>query len=208
MNQDGECIGLDDEAVVMGRIEVVPEAYIEFTAPRGGITGRVVQAPAPYEFTRFVAFIMSDGADYDFTGNIAPCWRVIFGNGNLDLETTWFPLLDGDDAILGYGTIGKDEDWLRRSGNLPTLGIIRSFDRNSAFDIAHGPADERVFAIDGERGVPVVGLGCDAAVGCEFDMAGAGDGLGGAVGLIVHGPEEEAGAFVAVDVGDGHGQAI
>ena len=68
----------------MGRIEVVPEAYIEFTAPRGGITGRVVQAPAPYEFTRFVAFIMSDGADYDFTGNIAPCWRVIFGNGNLE----------------------------------------------------------------------------------------------------------------------------
>ena len=117
-NIDGCMKIIDDEALAMGRIAVVPEAYIDFTAPRCGITGRVVQVPAPYRFSRFVAFIMSEGLDYDFTANIAPCWRIILGDGQLDLESTWFPILRGEDAVFGYGSVGQGEDWLRRAGLL------------------------------------------------------------------------------------------
>ena len=104
--------------VTKGQIEIIPEAYVEFTTPRCGITGRVPRATAPYQFRRFVAFIMSDGVDFNFTDQIAPAWWVIFGNGNLDLESTWFPILDGDDALFGYGTVGKDAEYLQRSGYL------------------------------------------------------------------------------------------
>ena len=115
---DGHHVPFDDEVVAMGRIEVIPESYVEFTAPCCGITGSVPHAPGQYRFTRFVAFIMSDGLDYNFTDHIAPCWRVIFGNGCLDLESAWFPILDGDDTLFGYGTVGKNAEWLRRSGHL------------------------------------------------------------------------------------------
>lgn len=108
----------DDEIVAMGRIEVVPESYVEFTTPRCGITGSVPQAPAQFQFRRFVAFIMSDGVDYNFSDQIAPCWRVIFGNGNLDLDSAWFPILEGEDVLFGYGTVGKNAEWLRQSGHL------------------------------------------------------------------------------------------
>ena len=115
---DGFTSVFHDDALAMGRISVVPEAYIDFTAPRCGITGKVVRAPAPYQISRFVAFIMSDGVDFDFTRNIAPSWRVIVGNGQLDLDSTWFPTLKGEDPILGYGSVGEDEGWLGRAGHL------------------------------------------------------------------------------------------
>ena len=115
---NGKSESFNDELVAMGRIEVIPESYVEFSVPRSGITGRVSNAPGHYQFSRFVAFIMSDGLDYNFTDNIAPSWRVIFGNGNLDLESAWFPILEGEDALFGYGTVVKNIEWLRRSGYL------------------------------------------------------------------------------------------
>lgn len=114
----GKDESFNDELVAMGRIEIVPESFVDFTAPRCGITGSVPNAPGEYQFRRFVAFIMSDGVDYNFTDKIAPCWRVIFGNGRLDLESAWFPILEGEDALFGYGTVGKNAEWLRRSGYL------------------------------------------------------------------------------------------
>ncbi|QJE94567.1 hypothetical protein [Luteolibacter luteus] len=115
---DGVGQDLEDPSLQYAVVEVVPEAYVEFTTPRCGITGRVVKAPDGYSFTRFVAFIMLDGEDYDFTENIAGAWRVTFGTGELDLESEWFPILAGDDAIFGYGSIAQDEASLLRSGSV------------------------------------------------------------------------------------------
>jgi hypothetical protein len=115
---EGKTAIFADETLAMGRVQIEPEAYIDFTAPRSGITGRVVQIPAPYELTRFVAYIMTDGVDYNFTDNIAPAWRVILGTGGLDLDSAWIPILAGEDTLFGYGTVGQDADWLRRSGHL------------------------------------------------------------------------------------------
>ena len=114
----GKTTIFDDEALAMGRVQIIPEAYVDFTAPRCGITGRVVQIPEPYELGRFLAYIMSDGVDYNFTDNIAPCWRVMLGTGDLDLDSTWMPILAGEDTLFGYGTVGQDANWLRRSGHL------------------------------------------------------------------------------------------
>lgn len=113
---DREGQGFEEFSLQYALVEVVPEAYVEHTTPRGGITGRVVKAPDGYSFTRFVAFIMMDGVDYDFTDNIARAWRVTFGTGELDLESDWFPILAGDDAIFGYGVVAQDEASLLRQG--------------------------------------------------------------------------------------------
>ncbi len=115
---DGELRVLNDPSLLMSRIVIEPEAYVEFTTPRCGITGRVTRKPQGYSFTRFLAFIMSDGINYDFKERIAPCWRVLFGNGDLDLESTWFPTLKGECTIYGYGRVGQDADWLQQSGHL------------------------------------------------------------------------------------------
>jgi hypothetical protein len=52
---------------------------------------------------------MSDGCDYDFTQNIAPAWRVMLGDGELDYDSEWFPILKGQDVYFGYGSIGLDD---------------------------------------------------------------------------------------------------
>lgn len=115
---DGKTTSFDDLSFLTSRVEVVPEAYIDFTSPRCGIAGRVVRSPEGYQFTRFLAFIMSDGLDYNFTENIAPAWRVFFGDGDIDLESEWFPILKGEGTLDGYGTVARDLDSLRRSGHL------------------------------------------------------------------------------------------
>lgn len=95
---------------------VIPESFIPFRTERGGIFGSVVHLPPGYSFTRFVAFPMLDGVEFDFTDRIAPCWRVILADGDLDLETGWFPLLTGDPCYLGYGCVALSaalHDWLR-----------------------------------------------------------------------------------------------
>ena len=104
-----------DEALAMGEIHVVPEQYIDFTAPRCGILGRIDKIPGDYQFKRFLAFIMSDGCDYNFTDQIAPVWRVFVGDGELDLESEWFPILRGDSTIDGYGSVGLDSNALDRA---------------------------------------------------------------------------------------------
>ena len=119
---DGNQVGFEDETLAMGEIEVIPERYVEFTTPRCGILGRIERLPSDYRFRRFLAFIMSDGCDFDFTGNIAPSWRVFVGDGKLDLESEWFPILDGETTIAGYGAIGRDSISLDKSlANWQTL---------------------------------------------------------------------------------------
>ena len=99
----------------MGEIQVVPERYVAYTTPRCGLFGRIEKLPTGYRFNRFLAFIMSDGCDYDFTDNIAPAWRVFVGDGELDLESEWFPILRGESTIAGYGSIGRDSCALDKS---------------------------------------------------------------------------------------------
>jgi len=68
--------------------------------------------PPGYSFKRFVALTMSDGCDYDFTEHIAPAWRVMLGDGEVDYESEWFPILGGEDVYFGYGAIGLNEHYL------------------------------------------------------------------------------------------------
>lgn len=103
---------VDDQALLSARLEVVPESFVEFTTPRGGIYGSILSAPPGYSFKRFVALTMSDGCDYDFAEHIAPVWRVMLGDGGVDYESEWFPILGGEDVYFGYGAIGLTEHYL------------------------------------------------------------------------------------------------
>jgi len=103
---------VDDQALFSSHLRVVPEGFIKFTSPRGGIYGPVLSTPPGYSFKRFVALTMSDGCDYDFTEHIAPIWRVMLGDGEVDYESEWFPILGGEDVYFGYGAIGLNEDYL------------------------------------------------------------------------------------------------
>ena len=114
-NVRGERNSFDDPALVAGHVQIIPEGFIEFTTPRGGMYGKVLVAPKGYNFNRFVAVIMSDGCNYDFNANIAPAWRVMFGDGVLDCDSEWFPILNGPDVYFGYGSIGLNEYFLDAS---------------------------------------------------------------------------------------------
>jgi len=105
----------EDANLIAGHVQVLLEGFIEFRSARGGIYGTVLSAPNGYSLKRFVAVIMSDGCDYDFTDNIAPAWRVMFGDGVLDCESEWFPILNGPDVYFGYGSIGLSERLLDAS---------------------------------------------------------------------------------------------
>ena len=105
-----------DDALAMGELVIVPEEYVRFSMPRSGIAGRIIRGIGTYPLTRFVAFIMNDGCDHDFTDNIAHAWRVMVGNGGVDYETEWFPIISGPDSYSGYGVIGLGRDWLDRAG--------------------------------------------------------------------------------------------
>jgi len=111
---DGPLISIESGSLLHSDIEVIPEEYVDFTAPRCCISGRVKRNPAGYDFDRFVAFIMSDGCDYNFTDNIAQVWRVMLGDGKLDCETDWSPRLSGREVYFGYGSVGQDSGWLDR----------------------------------------------------------------------------------------------
>jgi hypothetical protein len=87
----------------------LPEGFVEFTTPRSGIHGTVLSAPHPYSLRRFVAFTMTDGCEHDFTDHIAPAWRVMLGDGTLDYDSEWFPILRGKDVYFGYGSVAADE---------------------------------------------------------------------------------------------------
>lgn len=100
----------DDEALFSSRMRIEPEGFVEFPTPRSGIYGKVIAAPSPYSQERFVAFTMTDGCDYDFYDHIAPAWRVMLGDGILDYDSHWFPILNGNDVCFGYGSIGVDDN--------------------------------------------------------------------------------------------------
>lgn len=101
----GKTSGFEAVELVKSDITVIPESFIPFRSERGGIFGRVIHRPAGYAFTRFVAFPMHDGTDFDFEDHICQAWRVILADGELDLETGWFPLLTGDPCYMGYGCV-------------------------------------------------------------------------------------------------------
>lgn len=104
-----QCAGLqapiDDEPIITAEMSLVVDGYLRFTMPRSGIHGHVPHPPIGYSFTRFLAFIMSDGTDYNFTARVAQVWRVILGDGRPDYESSWFPVMDDPNALYGYGTI-------------------------------------------------------------------------------------------------------
>lgn len=101
----GETMPVNDASLTNADIEVIPEAFIPFRSERGGIHGRVISPPAGHSFTRFLAFTMPDGTDYDFTNHAAAAWRVVLSDGVPDLDSHWFPLLTGDPCYLGYGMV-------------------------------------------------------------------------------------------------------
>ena len=120
---------IEDPNLYNALLEVIPEFFVALTRPRSGIAGRVVRAPDGYDFHRFVAVIMSDGCDYDFSGNVAPAWRVWLGSGELDYVEDEFlgrvPVMTGTGVYHGWGSIAIPEYWakdLRRRSQPSGLG--------------------------------------------------------------------------------------
>ena len=95
-------------------VDLRPEGFVEFTTPRSGIYGFVTSAPHPFSIQRFLAFTTSMGCDYDFTENTKTGWRVVLGDGDLDYESEWFPILSGKDIYFGYGSIVLNEHYLSK----------------------------------------------------------------------------------------------
>jgi hypothetical protein len=102
----------EDQALLMSHLRILPEGFVQFSTPRSGVYGAVLSTPEGYSLKRFVAFTMCDGCDYDFTEHIAPVWRVMLGDGELDYDSEWFPILSGQDVYFGYGAIGLSEHYL------------------------------------------------------------------------------------------------
>ena len=108
-NLGGHFTPFEDQILSVGSLRIMPEGFVVFTTPRSGIYGAVLSSPQPYSLERFVAFTMTDGCDHDFTEHIAPAWRVMLGDGALDYDSEWFPILTGNNVYFGYGSIGADE---------------------------------------------------------------------------------------------------
>ena len=106
---------VEDPRLIDALLEIVPEFYVALTRPRSGIAGRVVRAPDGYVFRRFVAVIMSDGCDYDFSSTVASAWRVWLGDGELDYVEDEFlgrvPVMTGAGVYHGYGSIAVPGYW-------------------------------------------------------------------------------------------------
>jgi hypothetical protein len=105
-----------ENSLAMGELEIIPENYVHFTTSRSGIAGRSLRGPERYSFKKFVAFIMNDGCDFNFTDRIAHAWRIMVGDGGVDYDSEWFPILSGPDSYFGYGVIGLDRSWLDQAG--------------------------------------------------------------------------------------------
>jgi hypothetical protein len=99
----------NDGILCSGRLSILPEGFVEFTTSRSGIYGTVLSAPQPYSLERFVAFTITEGCEHDFAEDIASAWRVMLGDGTLDCDSEWFPILKGEDVYFGYGSIGLDD---------------------------------------------------------------------------------------------------
>jgi hypothetical protein len=114
-NDGGESI--EDTRLIDAVLEIVPEFYVALTRPRSGIAGRVLRAPEGYGFHRFIANIMSDGCDYDFSDNVAFAWRIWLGDGELDYEDDivlgQFPTMTGTNVFHGYGSIAVPGHWAK-----------------------------------------------------------------------------------------------
>lgn len=110
---------IEDPRLINALLEIVPQSYVALTRPRSGIAGRVVRAPDGYDFHRFVAVIMSDGCDYDFSGNVAPAWRLWLGDGEIDYVEDKllgrFPTMTGTSVYHGYGSIAIPGYWAPRA---------------------------------------------------------------------------------------------
>ena len=113
---DGKVVIVTDECLMNAEFDVIPEEYVPFTTPRCGIFGRVATSPL-ISVQQFLAFIMSDGWDYNFTSNIAPIWRVMIGEGSIDMDSEWFPILTGPNVYFGYGTVAADRKHLPQRTN-------------------------------------------------------------------------------------------
>lgn len=119
-----------DEILTSAKLIVIPESYVEFTTPRCGIFGQVISQVPGYQFKHFLALIMSDGVDYDFTDNIADVWRVMLGDGFPDYDSSWFPILGGNYVYFGYGTVARSKEHLeacelkRRQRNLQPSDLL------------------------------------------------------------------------------------
>src|SRR5512138_3602289 len=73
-----------NDRILAAHLQILPEGFNHFTTARSGVYGAVLSSPHGYSLKRFVAFTVCDGCDYDFTDHIAPAWRVMLGDGEVD----------------------------------------------------------------------------------------------------------------------------
>ena len=104
----------DEEKFTVDDIEIFPESFVEFVVPRAGIFGSVRSPDRSHIFSQFLALVMTDGREFDFTNNVAPSWRIMFGSGSVNYERDWFPVLSSELTIYGFGMIALNSNWLDR----------------------------------------------------------------------------------------------
>ena len=104
----------NENAFTADDIEIFPESFVEFLVPRAGIYGSVRSPDPSHTFSQFLALVMTDGREFDFTRNVAHQWRFMFGSGGVDFERNWFPVLSCEHTIHGFGIIALNSTLLDR----------------------------------------------------------------------------------------------
>ena len=112
----------DEKYFTVNDIEIFPESFVEFLVPRAGIFGSVRSPDRSHTFSQFLALVMTDGREFDFTNNVAHHWRFMFGSGGVDFERNWYPVLSSELTIYGFGMIALNSNWLDRHGSQSGAG--------------------------------------------------------------------------------------
>ncbi|MDB2687328.1 hypothetical protein N9Y42_08960 [Mariniblastus sp.] len=122
LGMDLEWRAFNEKAFTADDIEIFPESFVEFLVPRAGIFGSVRSPDPSHTFSQFLALVMTDGREFDFTNNVAHQWRFMFGSGGVDFERNWFPVLSGESTIYGFGMIALNSILLDRHASPNAAG--------------------------------------------------------------------------------------
>lgn len=70
-----------------------------------GFRGRIIDESKKFSNFYAVAVPAASGADFNFTDNLCPDWRIWFSRNELPAPTLAFQQLQGIDLVAGFGTI-------------------------------------------------------------------------------------------------------
>ena len=81
------------------RLGDIKGGFLEFSVNQTVTLGSSAEAILPIHMAEILAAM-------------GPGGRLLLGDGEVDYETEWFPILGGQDVYFGYGAIGLNEHYL------------------------------------------------------------------------------------------------